>query len=255
MKVQYIPKDLYDNTHKITVSVIGAGGTGSALLTKLGMINISLEAQGKKGLFVRCFDHDVVTESNMGRQAFNENDLGLNKADVLISKLNMFFGTQWFSSPIKVTQETINVRSNIIFICVDNVKAREEIYLMVKCAEKSAHEFVPYYVIDCGNQFKSGQIYLSNGILLSQPESKHETIKYIPDPFEKYGKGIYKDDEVNVPSCSIAQALGKQDLMINQFVADAAAKMLWDMTQNLFISYNEIFVNLENGIKIQTNKL
>jgi len=255
MRRQYIPEDMMGNTHKITISLIGAGGTGSLLLNQLCRINIALIGLGKKGIHVRCFDHDIVTESNLGRQNFNELDIDLNKADVLISRINMFYGFQWESYNLKVTDQTHHIKSNIIFICVDNIKARKDIYTMLKGDKKTTHEFQNHYVIDCGNEFKTGQVYLSNSKSINQPDSKYETISYIPNPIEKYGKGIYQKDNDNVPSCSLAQALGKQDLMINQFVADTAAKMFWDMLQHSFIFYNETFINLSEGIKIQNNKL
>jgi PRTRC genetic system ThiF family protein len=251
---QYIPENMISNTHKITVSVIGAGGTGSLLMDQLGRIHTALVGLDKKGLHVKCFDPDKVEPANLGRQKFTAFDINNNKADVLVSKINMFYGTQWESFPMKVTKKESNWISNIIFICVDNIESRKEIYEKA-IISKFNHEYENHYIIDCGNEFKTGQVYLSNSSNIIQPESKYETIAYIQNPFEKYGKNVYTKDKTNVPSCSLAQAIGKQDLMINQFIADSAAKLFWDMLRNLFISYNEIYVNLTDGIKIQTNKL
>ena len=79
----------------MTVNLIGAGGTGSQVLSALARINHSLIALNHAGIFVRVFDNDIVTNANLGRQLFAASELGLNKAAVLINRINRFFGTDW----------------------------------------------------------------------------------------------------------------------------------------------------------------
>ena len=83
---------LLDPRHPVTVNVIGAGGTGSQVVTSLARMDTALRKLGHPGLFVRVYDPDTVGESNIGRQLFSEADLGLNKAQCLVTRINRFFG-------------------------------------------------------------------------------------------------------------------------------------------------------------------
>lgn len=59
---------LLDPRHPVTVNVIGAGGTGSQVVTSLARMDTALRKLGHPGLFVRVYDPDTVGESNIGRQ-------------------------------------------------------------------------------------------------------------------------------------------------------------------------------------------
>lgn len=59
---------LLDPRHPVTVNVIGAGGTGSQVVTSLARMDTALWKLGHPGLFVRVYDPDTVSESNIGRQ-------------------------------------------------------------------------------------------------------------------------------------------------------------------------------------------
>lgn len=93
----YVHNYILDPYHELTVNVIGCGGTGSQVLTALGRMSYALRKLGHPGLFVTAYDGDIVTDANCGRQLFSEQEIGCNKAEVLISKLNFFFGTKWDS--------------------------------------------------------------------------------------------------------------------------------------------------------------
>src|SRR5690606_13656720 len=71
-KVHFTDNYLLNPTNPITVNVIGAGGTGSKVLTALMEINESLIALGHAGLQVRLWDDDIITTANLGRQRFFE---------------------------------------------------------------------------------------------------------------------------------------------------------------------------------------
>ena len=90
---------LLDPRHPVTVNVIGAGGTGSQVVTSLARMDTALRKLGHPGLFVRVYDPDTVGESNIGRQLFSEADLGLNKAQCLVTRINRFFGNDWAAVP------------------------------------------------------------------------------------------------------------------------------------------------------------
>ena len=70
-RVHYTDSYLINPQHPVTVNLIGAGGTGSQVLTCLARLDITLRALGHPGLFVTLYDPDIVTESNIGRQLFS----------------------------------------------------------------------------------------------------------------------------------------------------------------------------------------
>src|ERR1700748_3754425 len=93
--VHFVPNELLQPYNPVTINLIGAGGTGSQLLTALARMNHALTALGHAGIFVRVFDNDLVDTANLGRQLFTTAELGLYKSVALINRINRFFGTNW----------------------------------------------------------------------------------------------------------------------------------------------------------------
>ena len=110
--------------HPVTVNVIGAGGTGSQVITSLARMDLALRRLGHPGLFVRVYDPDRVSESNIGRQLFSEADLGLNKAQCLITRINRFFGNDWTAIPQYYPQKKDNLFANLFITCTDSKNSR-----------------------------------------------------------------------------------------------------------------------------------
>ena len=98
-RVHYIDSYLINPQHPVTVNVIGAGGTGSQVLTCLARLDTALRGLGHPGLLVTVYDPDTVTEANIGRQLFSPSDTGLNKAQCLVTRVNNFFGNGWRAVP------------------------------------------------------------------------------------------------------------------------------------------------------------
>jgi len=182
-KAHFVENYLLNPTNPIVVNLIGAGGTGSHVLTRLAVINQSLTTLGHAGLFVRVFDDDVVTEANKGRQPFAEAELGLQKAVALINRINRFFGIGWKAVPRKFTERLIQqnpslAQASITISCVDNVASRFEIAGILKSfqPEKSISLNRPLYWMDFGNSRYTGQVLLSTVSAIKQPTSK----KFMP---------------------------------------------------------------------------
>jgi len=66
-RVHYIDNYLLNPQHPVTVNLIGAGGTGSQVLTCLARLDVTLRALGHPGLFVTLYDPDIVTDANIVR--------------------------------------------------------------------------------------------------------------------------------------------------------------------------------------------
>ena len=104
------------------------------------------------------FDGDTVEEKNLSRQAFDEEDIGQNKAVAMAGILNAAFDLKWRSIPAYVTdasQITNQIGSSrltipVIIGCVDNHGCR---LLLEKLFDSL--ENVVY--LDSANEFHAGE--------------------------------------------------------------------------------------------------
>ena len=249
--IHYATKYFMDPTHKISVSVIGVGGNGTQALNDLAKINSSLIALGHIGLQVTAYDDDIVEEPNIGRQKFSSQDLGQNKASIIITRLNRFYGTNWEAIPKKF-EKTTDLKTNIIISCVDNVKARVDIgesFSKVNC--RYADHKTPYYWLDFGNGKDFGQFVLGS-VLMEQPASKHKTTDKLKTIFDIF-PNMEQDEDVNAPSCSTREALLKQDLFINSLLVTHGMSLIWQLLNSCVITSNGGYVNLRKGIVTPIN--
>src|SRR6476661_5084450 len=138
MKYHYTSQYLSSPPHPISVYLIGCGGTGSQVLSGLARINHAMQALNHPGLFVTAFDGDHVSPSNIGRQLFSPSDIGRNKANVLITRVNSFFGQGWISDDGFFSKNEFFTRggANIIISCTDTAKSRMEIKEAIADAPK-----------------------------------------------------------------------------------------------------------------------
>ncbi|MBV6639733.1 MAG: PRTRC system ThiF family protein [Cyclobacteriaceae bacterium] len=251
-KIHYLNPCMQAPMHPVTVCLVGCGGTGSSLLTQLGRIHYALKELDHPGLMVRVFDPDSVNPSNIGRQLFSNADIGMNKAQVLTSRLNRFYGTDWLSFPSELITEEI--KSNILISCVDSVSSRKKIYTQIKKYEgysKSFNMAPPYhlyYWMDTGNTRDRGQVVLGTAQKIQQPkESSFETMEVLPTIFDLHPDIEQHDNsEEQGPTCSVAEALTKQDLFINTFIAQFAGKLLFDLLNDRMTVYQGAYINLAN---------
>jgi len=247
-RVHIVYPYLLNPTNPISVNLIGAGGTGSQMLTALARINQALNALGHAGLNVTVYDHDTVQRANLARQLFTENEVGLNKGVALINRLNRFFGTNWKAVPIRFAKSGKEPRlANVTISCVDTVAARIEIEEILHLAgAKARHRDSPVYLLDLGNSKVSGQMVLSTIGAVKQPQSNtFETVDTLPSLIDEY-KNIQNNglEDEQTPSCSLAEALGKQDLFINSVMANMGASLLWKMLREGLIEQRGFYLSL-----------
>jgi PRTRC genetic system ThiF family protein len=244
-KIHYAPDYLVNPPHMITVNVIGAGGNGSQVVQGLARMNVTLRALGKPGLLVILYDDDKVSEANIGRQLFSQHDVGRYKAEVLISRINQFYGTSWCSRNNRYSKEQSS-GSNITISCVDTAKSRLQISEVWNNKKLFQDWEKPYYWLDLGNSNKSGQVILGSSHHVEQPKSKkYKTIKHLPTITEEFDLKNIEDD--NEPSCSIAEAIEKQDLFINPIVSYMGLNLLWKLLKEYSITHRGYYINLETG--------
>ena len=83
---------------------------------------------------------------------------------------------------------------------------------------------------------------------IKQPDSeKYETVENLPFVTEEFGE-LLKDSESedDTPSCSLAEALEKQDLFINSTLAQMGSSLLWSLFRNGLTENSGFFLNLRN---------
>ena len=247
MRMHYTHHYFLDPPHMITIDLVGLGGTGSQVLTNLARMNEALNGLGHPGLHVRAWDPDEVTSANMGRQLFSPADVGINKALVLVSRINRFFGYDWQAIPELYRGK---LTSNIIITCVDTAKARLTIAEKLR-ARKQIDEptDIPYYWLDLGNLQKTGQCVL--GTLTSSTMPSRGTNKVgtydrkLKTVIQRFPQLKNIKEEKQGPSCSLAEALEKQDLFINSTLAQFGCNLLWKLLHEKQLKYHGCFVNLE----------
>lgn len=241
---------IMDPQHPVTVNLIGAGGSGSQMLTQLSRIDHSLKKLGHVGLHVTMYDPDIVTEANLGRQLFSAADLGMNKAIVLITRMNQYMGTSWNAIPELYESKIKHYQlANFTISCVDSVEARKSISVSFDNVKQwGQHPYdTPYYWMDLGNMQYTGQFVIGSSTKMEQPQDSGtlETVPQLKNVFQRFPTLSKQKVKETGPSCSLAEALHKQDLFINSMLVQVAANCLWKMFREGKINYHGAFVNLK----------
>lgn len=220
----------------VAITVIGAGGTGSALIPRLMQLHFAmLELGHPAGLKVTLWDDDVVSTSNIGRQCFFPADVGQHKASLLINRLNNAWGTEW-AAVTRRLEPQYEIQPDIVIGCVDSRKGRAAIL-------KAVRSYHCYY-IDSGNGEDSGQVVL--GEILGHG-SNSPRLPHVADLFPEM-VDVALDAKDDRPSCSVAEALQKQSLVINNAMAQEIFNLLWMLFRHGKLDYTGRFVNLKTGV-------
>jgi len=229
-------KYLLNPQHRITVGLIGCGGTGSQVLNGLARINHALVALGHPGLLVTVYDGDIVTDSNVGRQLYSIVDVGHNKAVLSVTRLNRYYSLDWMAIPEMYKKGS--GMFNIMITCVDSAKTRIEIGNYLSSIKRSSGpEQRAIYWMDFGNTAKCGQV-----ILGGLKDKDRQQLPLVTEVFD-FSK---LSDKYSGPSCSLAAALNKQDLFINSTLAQFGLNILWRMFREAKINHRGCFVNLDS---------
>jgi len=229
------------STRPLRVLLVGAGGSGSAVLLQLPFLEQALRAWGQPGLAVTVMDPDTVSEVNVVRQPFSHVDIGSNKAICLVGRINMFWGFGWKAIPRYFVDGPAGApECDLLISCVDTRKARHLI-------SQSFKKFrAPAYHLDLGNNASSGQYVLGQPHDVTVSARAQET--RLPTVFELYPEiADITLGESMLPSCSAVEALDRQEPFINQTLAVSSLAMLARLLRYGQISYHGGFYNAETG--------
>lgn len=252
--VHFTDNYLLSPTNPIQINLIGAGGTGSKVLTALMEMSHSLTALGHAGLQVRLWDDDIITSANLGRQRFAESEIGLYKSVALINRVNRFMGTNWKAENRKFEKDNFgrlpeHAQATITITCVDNVKARFGVAEILKALGNRRYcRDNPKYCMDFGNSQDTGQVLLSTIGTIKQPNSeKYNTVAVLPMITDEFGELLKQSEQQdNTPSCSLAESLEKQDLFINASLTQMGCSLLWSLFRRGMTEYRGFFHNLRD---------
>ena len=232
---------------QVRVLVVGCGGTGSAVVAGLPYLHQALVARGHPGgLHVTVVDGDTISPTNCIRQPFSRSEIGLNKAIVLVNRLNLFWGLKWEAVPVHLKPGTYisrsysgdDLRAHIVIGCVDTRAARAAIRDAVSNWSTTS------YVLDLGNNSDSGQFILGEPL----NERNRRSRLRLRSAWELFPEIVDPSlDDDGQPSCSAAAALERQEPFINPTLAQHALAMLARLFRYGEISYHGGFINLATG--------
>lgn len=217
----YITDRFVSQRDKIDVTLVGAGGTGSAMLSMLFKLNEVLVRLGGTGLNVTVYDPKKVSSSNIARQSFwSDHDIGHYKSDLLIKRFNQFGGLKWIAVTEKFGENNQPRNIDLLITTVDTAKSRLEVGKIFDIEKYQTIANSPKW-LDLGNSDSYGQavltsLYRGNGI------------DTLPSALQLFGRQweAVSQDQIDVPSCSTEEAIAKQNLGVNDSLATNAVAMI-----------------------------
>lgn len=142
--------------------------------------------------------------------------------------------------------------ANITITCTDNIKSRIDTWNILKDipARNYTDYSTPLYWLDFGNTQSSGQVVLGTvPRRIKQPKSQiYKTVPSLKVITKMVKFSKIKDDDSG-PSCSLAEALEKQDLFINSTLAQLGCDILWKMFRHGMVEHHGLYLNL-NTMKV-----
>ena len=116
------------------------------------------------GLRVTLMDGDIISPANCVRQPFSTAEIGLSKAVVMVSRLNLFWGLNWTADPEVLSEQSKISDFDVVIGCVDTRAAR----IMIAKHIQGWRSRVGYW-LDLGNSADSGQFVLGQPLNDSEP--------------------------------------------------------------------------------------
>ncbi len=172
-------------------------------------------------------------------QAIYPSDVGLNKATVLINRINLSCGLGWEALPRYLEASDISaVRPHLLLSCVDSRKARATLQEGMEGYEGTI------YHLDIGNTRDTGQVVLGCPCGFYNPR-KRDRLRTAFELFPELTNTSLPEDDT--PSCSTMEALEKQDLFVNDTLVTSALALLWRLLRHGEVQHHGSFVDLKTG--------
>lgn len=235
------PEWMMDARQPVSITLIGAGGTGGEVLDQLCRLHATLNALDHPGLNVTLYDGDDVSASNVGRQRFSPMEVGQNKAASLINRVNLFYGLAWEGVPLYWTPD--DGVADLTISATDSAAVRHQIADYGRTERRGWHvQRSDKLWLDFGNGEHDGQAILGH----LEPARGGESIR-LPHVIDLYPD--MKDDPNDGPSCSVEEAIRQQAFGVNStLVANAFATLVWPLFRKGSIDRHGLFMDVEAGI-------
>lgn len=214
--------------------LVGAGGTGSHLLSHLARLMSYKNLASQRIESLTVVDGDLVEAKNVGRQLFVTEDIGKNKAVVLANRYNYAYGLEISALPNMLDESTIGEKGAVIpqgglrnptmiIGSVDNHKARKAIF---KSAKKLSKDRSAVYWVDCGNGYDKGQVVWGNTSSRKKIKNTNGAFfEYLPYPPIVFPE-LLKPAAVPMLNCDDAIVAEEQGPNINAQMGLLAVEMI-----------------------------
>lgn len=174
-----------DELKNTTVTIIGAGATGSHIASILAQMGWGYQGNGK----IQVFDFDTVEAHNLGNQAFHPEHIGMPKVDALQKLLGDRFGINIDAHNMKVTDQAQLVGTEYVLLLTDTMESRKEIF--EKCFK---YPFRTDLIIETRMGIEEGRVYAFD------PKD--------PKQVEAWKATLYDDDKAEVSACGTSLSIG-----------------------------------------------
>lgn len=228
---------------RFAILLVGAGGTGAEVLRGLAKMAPAARELHNVEVHVQVMDGDLVSPANLVRQPFTRGDVGRNKAECLVNRYNLWFGLSFQTIPTMLTEQdglpgaAMYSRPDLVITCVDNARTRAVVHRVIRRTPSR-------YWLDCGNLERTGQV------ILGEPRHEHDRDRYgrLPVVTELFPELLDPQRvEPALPSCSLAEALERQELFVNEAIALPAKTLIWKLLTAHELDWHGAFVDLDSG--------
>ena len=182
----------------VSISIIGAGATGSHVALNLAQMGIGYKGNGT----IKVFDFDVIESHNLQNQAFWPEHVGQQKVTALASMLDKRFGVEIEAHDIEVVDHK-EVQCNYAFLLTDTMSSRKDI---VENAFKYA--FNTDLIIETRMGLEDGRVYAFNPNDATELQAWKDT--------------LYSDDEAETSLCGTSASI----VNTTQFITAIAVSRL-----------------------------
>jgi PRTRC genetic system ThiF family protein len=242
---------------RVTLFLVGCGGTGSYMALHLGRLLVAL---GDRGVRARAvfYDHDHVEPKNVGRQLFSVAEVGRNKAETLALRYGTAWGLDVTARAERFKSPVLKSHDDELFVlvgCVDNAAGRRE---MAELLRFNPHGRPPdVWWLDCGNNADSGQVLLGSAVRREQMAGAFSggMCAALPAPSVQRPELLVATKDERAPrrmSCAELAAANLQSLNVNAAVATAAANMLTQLLLTRDLKFFATELNLKSGVARST---
>ncbi len=225
---------------RISLFIVGLGGTGSFLARHAACLLTMLRAAGKEAMLT-FIDPDTVEEVNIPRQNFCRAEIGRYKAETLARRYGDAFGIEIACIPACFEPPMAQSRWDTLTVlvgCVDRAAGRIGLGEALKenrqyVAGKSCPRI---WYLDLGNGLDFGQLALGStdceeDLAPAFSLSALDCVSLLPSPLLQLPKLREPQPEElanHALSCAELLAANAQSLMINPTMADEGASYLYE---------------------------